>query len=573
MIPYFDSGKALLYQADAQSIPLPDESVHCCVTSPPYWSLRDYGLPPSVWGGDPACAHEWGDGIEAPGSYKVDNKEGSTRVGPPNPSRQFFPQSAFCRGCGAWRGSLGLEPTPELYVRHIVGILREVWRVLRKDGVLFLNLGDSYGSVAPRGHYDHQADLPTGVHGELVPKRDGSVWNLKPKDLVGMPFRVAQALQADGWWWRSPIIWAKDNPTPESVEDRPTNAHEYIWLMTKSGAPTYWTHRDLPGTRTAPPPDWRWTDRATGIEYQSEPSDWSGELIDCPECGGEGEIRITVGQASMFDGPPMLVKICPRCNHSEAETPGQIRRWRRINLWRGHDYFFDADAVRTPSKDPTDDVRRIYGQTAAVKSAPSNTRSGLRPRSDKQRGHSRRHTGFNERWDAMNREEQQAMGANVRTVWRIAARPFPESHFATFPEELAGRCIQAGTSERGVCGECGAPWERTVDRKFKPQSDVSLQKGVRGAGNQKPMGASNEWDGFPRGTTETHTTGWQPTCACDADVIPATVLDPFIGSGTTCVVAQKLGRGSVGTDLSETYLEMATRRIAAVTIPGALATR
>jgi DNA modification methylase len=166
------------------------ESVQCVVTSPPYWGLRDYG---------------------------VDSQ-------------------------------LGLEPTPELYVEHLVEIFREVRRVLRSDGTVWLNLGDSYCSVGSSG--------PQGVDGQMAnrtvvkaraqvrdskaasgmgaPQRPPSIVGIKPKDLIGIPWRVAFALQADGWWLRSDIVWSKPNPMPESVTDRPTRSHEYVFLLSRS---------------------------------------------------------------------------------------------------------------------------------------------------------------------------------------------------------------------------------------------------------------------------------------------------------------------------------------------------
>ena len=186
---------------------------------------------------------------------------------------------------------------------------------------------------------------------------------------------------------------------------------------------------------------------------------------------------------------------------------------------------------------------------------------------EKQRGHRRPHQGFIDRWDDMTTAEQRAGGANARTVWRMAARPFSGKHFATFPEDLPRRCIMAGTSEYGVCAECGAPWERLVERTFERQEDVSAERGIKGSGNQKHMDASNGWDGFPRGRTNSTTIVWQPTCACNAATVPATVLDPFADSGTTCAVAQKLGRRSVGLDASEKYLELAVKRVGAVSLP------
>lgn len=164
---------------------LPDGSVHCCVTSPPYWGLRDYGVD----------------------------------------------------------GQIGLEETPDAYVERLVEVFREVRRVLREDGTLWLVLGDSYaGSWGAQGRTGSMADrsVVSARQIEAHPKkasRTGSIpegSGLKPKDLVGIPWRVAFALQADGWWLRSDIVWSKPNPMPESVQDRPTKAHEYVFLLSKS---------------------------------------------------------------------------------------------------------------------------------------------------------------------------------------------------------------------------------------------------------------------------------------------------------------------------------------------------
>jgi DNA modification methylase len=174
-----------LYQGDALETlkQMEDESIHCCVTSPPYWGLRDYGVD----------------------------------------------------------GQLGLEPTPDEYVAKMVEVFREVKRVLKKEGTLWLNLGDSYaGSMKGIGadgqSYAGQKQATNkgsvGIYQDKPPKANEI--GLKPKDLIGIPWRVAFALQADGWWLRSDIIWHKPNPMPESVTDRPTKAHEYIFLLSKS---------------------------------------------------------------------------------------------------------------------------------------------------------------------------------------------------------------------------------------------------------------------------------------------------------------------------------------------------
>jgi DNA modification methylase len=165
------------------------ESVQCVITSPPYWGLRDYGVSDQI----------------------------------------------------------GLEPSPQEYVRQMVEVFREVRRVLRNDGTVWLNLGDSY--AAARGGTHQPAETLAGGKGGVTqqggrvnrsrhdgynPSRNAGAIGLKHKDLIGIPWRVALALQDDGWWLRSDIIWAKPNPMPESVTDRPTKAHEYIFLLTKS---------------------------------------------------------------------------------------------------------------------------------------------------------------------------------------------------------------------------------------------------------------------------------------------------------------------------------------------------
>jgi len=234
-------GGSVLVQADARWIPLADGSVQCCVTSPPYWSLRDYGLGPSIFGGNAECEHIWG-------KERLQREEGGWHRWKPNDGREHNTietridpeskpsQGSFCQLCGAWKGNLGLEPTPELYVQHMVEIFREVKRVLRDDGTCWVNLGDSYAHSGACG-----GSSPDGPRKPRAQDRRaqqqmscGIPPGLKPKDLVGIPWRVAFALQADGWWLRSDIIWHKPNPMPESVTDRPTKSHEYLFLLTKS---------------------------------------------------------------------------------------------------------------------------------------------------------------------------------------------------------------------------------------------------------------------------------------------------------------------------------------------------
>lgn len=242
-----------LYQADARDLPLADESVDMVATSPPYFSMRQYSeVDPSEWGGDPSCEHAWTELPPAREQSFEDVAGWSTLVGG---KRHMYEQATTvvggqdCLGCGAWRGCLGLEPDvdclawtrgdescPRCYVCHLVTIFREVRRVLRSRGVVFLNLGDKHagsgGSHAPHHKSPGMSKSASrgGVRGQAGFPRSG----LKPKDLVGAPWRVALALQADGWWLRQDILWHKLNSLPESIKDRFVTTHEYVFLLSRS---------------------------------------------------------------------------------------------------------------------------------------------------------------------------------------------------------------------------------------------------------------------------------------------------------------------------------------------------
>jgi DNA modification methylase len=351
---------------------LPDACVQCVVTSPPYWGLRDYGV----------------------------------------------------------EGQIGLEPTPEEHVEKMVEVFREVRRVLRDDGVLWLNYGDCYaGSTTgadrpPEPGHTHEDSGRVKTGQENKHRRPDA--GLKPKDLVGMPWRIAFALQADGWYLRSDIIWSKPNPMPESVTDRPTKSHEYVFLLTKSSR-----------------------------------------------------------------------------------------------------YFYDADAVREAQKWVGGAGNRNY------RAGSENGREA--------EGQSNR---------------PNPAGRNRRTVWEIPTQPTPEAHFATFPEALVEPCIKAGTSARGACPECGAPWRRVVEKgggttgaSWHDHSNDLVR------GQVAPPSATFR-DYYRRDI------GWQPSCTCGTEeTIPCTVLDPFGGSGTVAKVARDLGRSSISCELNPEYVEIAKKRL------------
>lgn len=413
--------RAKLIKADARQIPLEDGTVQTVVTSPPYYGLRDYGT--AEWiGGDAECDHK--------ADKRISDK--STLAGYTSENIKLrndgTPFKHTCGKCGAVRkdAQLGLEPTLAEYIENMVAVFDEVWRVLRDDGTVWLNIGDSYNGSAPnRSGNNGYNDGRMNRDKRYSP---GGTEGMKPKDLMMVPHRLAIALQDRGWWVRSDIEWHKPNPMPESVTDRPTKAHEYIFLLSKS-----------------------------------------------------------------------------------------------------KQYYYDADAVREDSNGTweIDSAWRKQRVAASGGALSGGTGNG---------------TGTH-------------TGRNRRSVWTITTKPYSGAHFATFPPEIPEICIKAGTSEKGQCPECGAPWVRVVSETGRKYNDhfVLGKAAVTQTGGKK----TSTLNGKP---AERTTTGWQPTCSHDLEPVPQIVLDPFAGSGTTVMVAQALGRVGIGLDISDEYLELARER-------------
>lgn len=540
--PVFESPAVTLYQGDARALPLADESVDCVVTSPPYWGLRDYGLEPLVWGGNPECEHSFtGEAITEHREQGMHGKSRTTeRFWGGDPSRKFNGDhqrhvSTFFCACGAWRGSLGLEPTPELYVEHLVAVFREVWRVLRPWGTVWLNMGDSYNAAGREGHgtrigFKQQTNRASA---------NGADWNrpdapsLKPKDLLLMPSRVALALQqphllckgcahvahqskwgrfpngrlicpkcekssgheveTPGWWVRQDIIWSKPNPMPESVNDRPTTAHEHVFLLAKSERYYY----DAEAVREIR----QGNTHSRGVK-RDPPIDHAG-------IGHDSWVRYMTADDSLQGRNRRSVWVIP------TQPMGMEMREA-------------CGIIYTQAQ---------HGRLPQVEYVEVDEETG---------------------------EEK------IKTAKRCRCHEYLAwmSHFATFPEALVEPCILAGTSERGNCSSCGRSWERVVekDRSFESGSGRSgnMPVGKNGANLQ---GGGETLDIRRGPVVPTSTTGWRPTCACNAPTEPATVLDPFVGSGTVAVVAQKLGRRAVGVDLSAKYLALAQKRLEGVPLP------
>lgn len=483
-----------IYTGDAIAMlqQMPDRCVQVCVTSPPYFGLRDYGT--AKWeGGDPTCDHKSGRFSRGGLSAKQASNAGSNGD----------EACRVCPKCGAARvdQQIGLEETPELYVARMVEVFREVRRVLRDDGTLWLNLGSTYNGSGGAGGDYNEGGLKAGQ-----PRYPGhKLPHYKPKDLIPIPWMVAMALQTDGWWLRSDIIWAKPNPMPSSVTDRPTTSHEYLFLFAKSGDHTFWTHRDGMGSRIKPKPDYRWLNIFTNEETDTEPPDWW-----------------------------------------KYKIPDGRKLWRRINLWHGHDYYYDAEAIREPHTTADDPRNRPDYK-------PKRGRLVSMPDGDIQ------HIG------TVGPSTWPKGGRNKRSVWTISTHAFPEAHFATFPPALIEPCILVGSSPQ-ACPKCGAPWKREIEKHLEPTKKATktfiVDKRDANADNND-QGSNRQKDGHKPGWRRADvTTGWSPTCSCPNDGSGrCIVLDPFMGSGTTALVAFEHGRDYVGIELNPEYVEMANRRL------------
>ena len=366
-----------------------DESVHCAVTSPPYWALRDYQV----------------------------------------------------------EGQLGLEPTFAEFQEKMVTIFREVRRVLRSDGTCWVNLGDSFVQGAT-GKTNNKKSLDASGGNTAWQKSRSwstSMPGLKRKDMLCMPFRIAMALQADGWWLRQAIVWNKVNPLPEAVKDRCVNAHEYMFLLAKSERYFF------------------------DVEAITEP---------------------TTGNA-----------------HS---------RGHGVNKKAGRNSRFHV----------LQDVQHV-GRS--------------RPRE-------RQNAGFSAAVNELVERRRK------RSVWSVALEPSKEEHTAAFPRKLIRPAIRAGASIHGCCSVCGAPYVREVK---------TVRTATRPGRNTKVTGDSMV-DGnrdTKRHITSVETLGWIPSCACEGHtLVPCTVLDIFMGSGTTAIEARAQGMNAVGIELSPKYVQMALRR-------------
>ena len=332
------------------------------------------------------------------------------------------------------------------YTCTMVEVFREVRRVLHDSGTVWLNVGDSYNNfrVSSQGQSVHDREMRDKPEGRRKVDR-----NLKDKDLCLIPWRLAIALQADGWWLRSVICWHKKSCMPESVTDRPTNSWEPIFLLAKSAK-----------------------------------------------------------------------------------------------------YFYDATAVAEPCADSTMNDGRLRDDYE-----PPRPERGFTGSPSKGSGLIKPNGGMR----------------SQRNVWHLGPEPYAEAHFATFPTEIPRRAILAGTSARGCCPKCYAPWVRVVEKgppapepahrnptkRLEPGQAGNADAGNMGFRASKLSGQEmSKW----KAENPDRTVGWEPGCECGEQPIPQTVLDPFGGSGTSGAVANELGRHAILCELSPEYAKLIETR-------------
>ena len=654
---------------------LPPGSVQMCVTSPPYWGLRAYGGPAQVWGGVAECAHVWDEQVTVrKGSTNGRGDLGATLVSTDAPktlapggandvgeTRQYRRDvAARCVTCGAWRGELGLEPSPFEYVEHLVEVFREVRRVLRDDGVVFLNLGDSYAANrsyqvgSTKGGPKHSPGQGFAGSAMRVPK------DLKPKDLVGIPWRVALALQqpyvvpvcvkaeTDRAWlaamfdgegtigirrfdsYRAEkqqvyqdgfVVYTSvtNNDIPllarcveitgygkpslkqaaESTDGRGivSRRDSYGWRLDgnkavdviraiypyliakrKQACVAYTLdvlNKHGHGSRAVPADVqekkrhlWDLVKRYNQREDVDLPS-WIEEPRQAIEDGWylrsdiiwakgasgqavlEEQVRVAmeergvapdVVEAVVGDLALYVGNVMPE---SVTDRPSRAHEYVFL-LTKSPTYFYDAFAVREAAVVGNHKRRTVLDNATRV------VPSGCAP-----------HRGLRGAPGAGSRR-------NMRSVLTINTTPYKGAHFAVFPATLVEPLVSAGTSAKGACSTCGAPWERVVERgSTAPRARNEVLPNQRDGERTVEDGMErtgmshykyNEW--LKEHPLEA--TGWTSACACGAGVVPCVVLDPFFGSGTVGEVACRLGREFVGVEVNPEYVELARDRVAKV---------
>ena len=509
---------------------LDDNSIDCVVTSPPYWGLRDYGTS-SYEGGDPNCQHTITDGI-------VDNKNNKLIERPDRAS-----DKKNCVKCGAKRidKQLGLEPTYQEHIQNIVELFRAMKPKLKDSATIWLNYGDSYAATVNGTKAKDVLNDDRAFRDKPFSTIQGS---LKPKDLVMIPNRIAIALQDDGWWIRSEIIWHKPNPMPESTKDRPTSAHEKIWLITKSKKYYYdadairepLTSSSLTRLNQPNLKNQKGSTRGNGGMKQNG----NMKAVFGKYQTDENEKKHRQGMSKtrgskIVQTRPKLPSQKEFVNYLKNKTSlkdlvdnTNIKKTTIEHWFRNDEVGFafpsveDWNKIKDLINDWTDEFNNIdYGLTYIE--------------------------------THLDEIKNNPIGRNKRNVWTVTTKPCKEAHFATFPKDLIEPCIKAGCPEK-VCVKCGKP---QVKQFYRDKSTLPVKRNKRdGDGDRAVGGVYQKWleENPPQIKIK-------PSCDCNADFKPGVVFDPFGGSGTTGIVAKLFNRKSIMSELNPEYIKIAKARI------------
>jgi len=423
--------------------------------------LRNYKTKPQIWNGDSDCEHQWvqhksGLEHENRNNLKGTQEEVAGKTGTAYIKKYDDKTAAFCINCSAWKGQLGLEPTFDLYIKHLCHIFDEIKRVLKKTGTCWVNLGDTYagswGNYAPNGIKSVQrARTQEGQRWSRPAYNDSKfrppssvLQSVQPKSLCQIPARFAIEMTNRGWMLRNELIWWKPNCMPSSAKDRFTIDFEKIFFFSKNKKYYFETQYEP------------WTDtRKADIQRAKD--------------GHQG--------------------------YSGKYHKGYNAEYRNL----------------------------IGGQ--GIKGQPVGN---------------------------------PIRGRHKRCVWQITTQPFPEAHFAVYPEALIETPIKAGCPEF-ICKECGKPQEKII----KPTGNV-IRHGGYGSKTATHVNASPTSSILTKTVKEKQIVGYK-NCNCNKGFEPGIVLDPFMGSGTTALVALKLNRLFIGIEVNEKYITMARQRISRAT--------
>lgn len=581
---------------------LPEKSVHCIVTSPPYFALRAYGTPPQVW-----------------------------------PT--------------GWCGELGQEPSVHLFIAHLIAVFEAARRVLRDDGTLWVNLGDSYaGSWGNQGRTPERGtqraingDMITNVVDGRYPDKGSNTCAIdpadgfKPKDKMLIPHRFAIAMCDAGWWVRQDIVWSKASPMPESVTDRPTNAHEYVFQFAKRAR--YYYDADAVRQRHAAETIKSFGNPHTNLNAKAYGRDDHQDDMGKVASGRWGETATNHAQTRKVDprgahlrsvwhlGPSpftgwtktdhlirvgadaadddMLRIASPDCpvhasrDHQDSNRPDGERE-ADLSV-RNPDTDDCRDPRQSDDSAPTDPRRApmtphgssdsdhlAHALTATHHStksrktdrAPETTTpctpsAQMSPHTDDMSVQPASTDSVGRTSGSSTAPMDRALESPDHTVDTSSGYPSSEactcsyekriteslSHFATFVPELPRRCILAGTSAKGACASCGAPWRRILSKATGGTTGASWHDHEDDDVLGQRVALNGSGQRFYQTYEPPKTLGWEPSCGCDAEVVPCVVLDMFGGSGTTGMVAEKLGRDSILIELQADYVPMIEKRI------------